>query len=422
VTPPHPPRRSRPPIEDFNLQESELRERLIAGTHRERLIGYLGAKLYRELRTLARRAAITRKQTGQRVYVLPGIMGSRLGLPARGRSPAQVIWIDPVTIESGQLARLALPGHGTLRPLGVQLFKYLKLKLTLEVAGYHVDFHAFDWRRSIDDLGRELLARLTRERAGAVVLVAHSMGGLVARAAMKHDRRACIAQLLMLATPNYGSYAPVLALRGAYPPVRRIAQLDHMHDAETHAQEVFATFPGLYQLLPAPERLPSPNLYDVDAWPRDVRPPRRTLLEKAFGIRKQLAPADVRCKLIAGVDRPTITGLSEHDGQFVYHITHAGDGTVPTDLALLAGVETYFVRDEHSELPHNSTVIAAVMDLLKRGHTRRLSRDPSSAAGAPLCLTERELRGEDSSKHDWRRMSLVERRRLLEGVVFPMLD
>jgi hypothetical protein len=95
---------------------------------------------------------------------------------------------------------------------------------------------------------------------------------------------------------------------------------------------------------------------------------------------------------------------------------------VPTDLALLEGVETYFVRDEHSELPHNSTVIAAVMDLLKRGHTRRLSRDPSSAAGAPLCLTERELRGEDSSKHDWRRMSLVERRRLLEGVVFPMLD
>jgi hypothetical protein len=226
----------------------------------------------------------------------------------------------------------------------------------------------------------------------------------------------------MLATPNYGSYAPVLALRGAYPPVRQIAQLDHLHDAETHAQEVFATFPGLYQLLPAPERLHSPNLYDVGAWPGDVRPPRRTLLEKARGFRTQLAPADARCTLIAGVDRPTITSLSEHDDQFVYHITHAGDGTVPTDLALLEGVETYFVRDEHSELPNNSTLIAAVIDLLKRGDTRRLSRDSSSAAGAPLSLTERELRGEDSGKHDWRRMSLVERRRLLEGVVFPMLD
>ena len=421
MTPPHPPRRSRPPIEDFNLQESELRARLIAGTHRERLIGYLGAKLYRELQTLARRAAAARKQAGQRVYVLPGIMGSRLGLPARGRSPAQVIWIDPVTIESGQLARLALPARGALRPLGVQLFKYLKLKLSLEVAGYAVDFHAFDWRRSIDDLGRELLVRLKQER-GPVVLVAHSMGGLVARAAMKNDRRGRVARLVMLATPNYGSYAPVLALRGAYPPVRQIAQLDHLHDAETHAQEVFATFPGLYQLLPAPERLHSPNLYDVSAWPVDVRPPRRTLLEKARGFRTRLAPADARCTLIAGVDRPTITGLSEHEGRFVYHITHAGDGTVPTDLALLEGVETWFVRDEHSELPNNSTVIAAVIDLLMRGDTRRLSRDSSAAAGAPLRLTERELRGEDSSKHDWRRMSLVERRHLLEGVVFPMLD
>ena len=95
---------------------------------------------------------------------------------------------------------------------------------------------------------------------------------------------------------------------------------------------------------------------------------------------------------------------------------------MPTDLALLEGVETWFVRDEHSELPNNSTVIAAVIDLLMRGDTRRLSRDSSAAAGAPLRLTERELRGEDSSKHDWRRMSLVERRHLLEGVVFPMLD
>jgi hypothetical protein len=422
VTPSHPPRQSRPPLEDFNLQESELRARLIAGTHRERLTAYLGAELYRELRTLARRAATAPKQAGQRVYVLPGIMGSRIGVPARGRSPEQVIWIDPITIESGQLARLALPARRRLRPLGVQLFKYLKLKLNLEVAGYDVAFHAFDWRQSIDHLGRELLARLEQERASSGVVIAHSMGGLVARAAMKNDRRGCIARLLMLATPNYGSYAPVLALRGAYPPVRRIAQLDHLHDAETHAQRVFATFPGLYQLLPAPDRLDSLNLYDAGAWPRDVRPPRRTLLEKARVMRTHLAPADSRCTLIAGIDRPTITSLSKHDGEFVYHITHAGDGTVPTALTLLEGVETYFVRDEHSELPHNSAVISAVVDLLKRGHTDRLSGDSSAVANAPLSLTERELRGEDSNKHDWRRMSLAERRHLLEGVVFPILD
>jgi pimeloyl-ACP methyl ester carboxylesterase len=422
VTSSQPPRSPRPAVEDFNLQEHELRARLLAGTHREQLIAYLGENLYRDLRTLARRAAQARPRKGKRAYLLPGIMGSRIGVPARARAPAQVIWIDPLTIESGHLARLALPARRALRPLGVQLFKYLKLKLALEVAGYQVDFHDFDWRLSIDTLGRALLARLERERAASVAVIAHSMGGLVARAAMKHDRGRRIARLLMLATPNYGSYAPVLALRGAYPPVRRIAQLDHLHDAETHAQRVFATFPGLYQLLPAPERLESVDLYDVRAWPRDVRPPRQSLLDKARLIRRRLADADARCTLIAGMDQPTITGLSRRNGKFVYHVTRAGDGTVPTALTLLDGVATYFARDEHSELPHNCAVIAAVLDLLERGHTRRLARRPSRTTMPPLTLTEHELRGDDASKHDWRQMTLVERRRLLEGVVFPIRD
>jgi hypothetical protein len=204
--------------------------------------------------------------------------------------------------------------------------------------------------------------------------------------------------------------------------VRRIAQLDHLHDAETHAQRVFATFPGLYQLLPAAERLEEVNLYDVRAWPRDVRPPRQALLRKALDIRKHLAAADARCTLIAGMDQPTITGLSQRDGNFIYHITHAGDGTVPTALSLIDGVDTCFVRDEHSELPHNSAVVAAIVDLLERGHTSRLVHEASCTMLAPLTLTERDLRGEDANKHDWRRMTLVERRRLLEGVVFPMFD
>jgi pimeloyl-ACP methyl ester carboxylesterase len=422
VTPTYPPRSRRSPVEDFNLHEEALRARLIAGTHRKRLVAYLGAGLYRELRGLARRAPDARKQEGKRAYVLPGIMGTRLGVRARGRTRERVIWIDPLTIESGALARLALPAGRALRPLGVQLFKYLKLKLALEVAGYHVGFHDYDWRLSIDALGREFLARLERERASSVAVIAHSMGGLVARAAMKNDRKRRVARLVMLATPNYGSYAPVLALRGAYPPVRRIAQLDHLHDAETHAQRVFATFPGLYQLLPAAERLEEVNLYDVRAWPRDVRPPRQALLRKALDIRKHFAAADARCTLIAGMDQPTITGLSQRDGKFIYHITHAGDGTVPTALSLIDGVDTYFVRDEHSELPHNRAVVAAIVDLLERGHTNRLVHEANCTILAPLTLTERDLRGEDANKHEWRRMTLVERRCLLEGVVFPMFD
>lgn len=358
--------------------------------------------------------------TGMRAYVLPGIMGSRLGVPGNGRKPDEVIWIDPFAIEAGRLAELVLPSRRPVHALGVQLFKYLKLKLALEIAGYEVDFHAFDWRRSIDSLGGELMARIRRDRTASVALVAHSMGGLVARAAMTHDRDRRIARLIMLATPNHGSFAPVLALRGAYPPVRRIAQLDHQHDAETHAQHVFATFPGLYQLLPAPESFSALDLYDPDSWPRDVRTPRRALLRKALRVRERLAIPDERCVLIAGIDQPTITGLSRRDGTFAYHVTPAGDGTVPIGMALIAGIDTYFVREDHSELPNHNRVVAAVVDLLARGRTHRLTRARREADAPPLILSEREFRTDDAGKHSWSRMSLTERRRLLAGVVFPM--
>jgi pimeloyl-ACP methyl ester carboxylesterase len=412
-------RLSRRPAEDFNLPESELRRRLISGTGRHRLQCYLGKALYRELRQLAIRAADQAQARTTRVLVLPGIMGSQLGYRGRGDQPDEVIWVDPQAIESGRLARLALPERRPARALGVQLFKYLKLKLTLENAGFDVDFHAYDWRASIDELGWELLERIRKERTTPLALVAHSMGGLVARAAMAGDAQRHIGRLIMLATPNHGSFAPVLALRGAYPPVRRLAQLDHLHDAETHAQRVFATFPGLYQMLPARERLSGLDLYDPVNWPRDSRAPRARLLKKALRVREQFAPADERVIIIVGTDQPTITRLSLQDDEFRYHVTDEGDGTVPVDLALLEGAAHYFAPGVHSELPNDGRVIAAIGELLAGGETHLLQRAWQHAGAPAQLISERELRADDVSKRSWKRMSLRERRHILGGLVLP---
>jgi pimeloyl-ACP methyl ester carboxylesterase len=411
-----PPRR---PAEDFNLPETELRRRLISGTGRHRLQAYLGDILYRELRGLAIRADGRPPPGAPRVLLLPGIMGSRLGFPGRSGAPDEVIWIDPYAIESGRLARMALPGRRLVRALGVQIFLYLKLKLTLELAGFNVDFHAYDWRASIDTLGRELLERVRADRIAPVSVVAHSMGGLVARAAMAGDDRQQISRLIMVAPPNHGSFAPVLALRGAYPPVRLIARLDHLHDAETHAQHVFATFPGLYQLLPARGRSTAPDLYDAANWPRDERAPRRALLEKSLRVRELLAPADQRFAIIAGIGQPTITALSLQDGEFLYHVTRAGDGTVPVELTALDETGSYYVDGVHSELPNDSRVVNAIVELLTRGETRLLERTWRPRREPTQVISEREFCSDDSSKRSWRRMSLRERRHILGGVVFP---
>jgi pimeloyl-ACP methyl ester carboxylesterase len=400
----------------FNLPEAELRRRLIAGTQHETVAGHVGKELYAELRRLAKAARKRPGPQAPRVYILHGIMGSMLGYPGPSRD---VLWVNPNALAAGRLTELALPLGNRLRPLGVQTFMYLKLKLALECAGFDVRFHAYDWRQNILSLGKELMQRLRAEANGPVSVVAHSMGGLVARAAMVHDRQRQIARLIMLGTPNYGSFAAVLALRGAYPPVHKIALLDHEHDPDTHAQHVFATFEGLYQMLPDPERLDGLDLRRASSWPSSGPKLQTTLLTRSAAYRSQLAPADERCVLIAGADQPTVTAMRISANELLFEVTSNGDGTVPLSLACLPGGRTYYVAEGHTELPSNSDVIAAIRDLLARGVTKRLASRHRPSRATPRVVRERDLRSTETMAHDWDALDVTTQRGLLEGIVFP---
>lgn len=402
----------------FNLSEAALRRRLIVGTHRRTLETHLGADLYAELRELAL-GTRRRRAGGPRVYILHGIMGSRLGYPADGARRNDVIWVEPAALAAGRLTELALGDGSRVRALGVQTFMYLKLKLALERVGFDVRFHAYDWRQDVLALGAQLRARLRAERRRPVSIVAHSMGGLVARAAMCGDSEQTIARLIMLGTPNFGSFATVLALRGVYPPVHKIAMLDHENDADAHAQQVFATFSGLYQLLPAPEHCAGLDLRSVANWPRHGPRPLASGLKRSASYRLHLAPADARCALIVGVDQPTVTAVRRQRGEFEFEVTNRGDGTVPLSLALLDGVRTYYVAEGHTELPSNSRVVAAVLDLLAQGSTSRLLQRWSASRGTVRLVRERDLRLAATPAHDWQALSTTTQRELLEGIVFP---
>ena len=135
-------------------------------------------------------------QRGASVYILPGIMGSRLGTVRR--KSASLVWLHPTAIAEGGLSELALPGSRALKAVGVMLPGYLKLKLTLEIAGFSPVFYPFDWRQDLDRLGRAFVRVLERADAKKVLVVGHSMGGLVARAALRHDRKRRIAKLVHL--------------------------------------------------------------------------------------------------------------------------------------------------------------------------------------------------------------------------------
>ena len=275
-------------------------------------------------------------------------------------------------------------------------------------------FHPFDWRGDLIELGRELMQTIQRSGERQVMLIAHSMGGLVARAALAQDADQRIAKLVQLGAPNAGSYAPVQALRAVYPTVRKIAALDQLHTAEELARKVFLTLPGLYQLLPALEQ----NFFDPKSWPQDELAPNATLLRQAYDSRKQLAAADKRCFLIAGTGQETVVSAHISDSQLAYTIRRAGDGTVPLTSAHWKGARTWYLAENHGALTNNNSVLAALDDILIHGDTQRLpTHPPREDHSFVRRVTDQELRREAVRKVRWETLSLESRRRILDPVL-----
>jgi pimeloyl-ACP methyl ester carboxylesterase len=406
------PETSVPSIGD--LHDDQIVALLRSGAHAALLIAYFGEVEYRELAQLAKLAFTRRNPRGRRVFVLPGIMGSRLGLVAR-RSYS-LLWLHPTALANGELTQLAIPGARALRAVGVMLPGYLKLRLRLEIAGFRPLFCPFDWRHDVERLARAFAHTIERSGERKALVVGHSMGGLVARAALAHDKKQRIAKLIQLGAPNDGSFAPLQALRAVYPTVRKIGALDRHHTAEQLARIVYRTLPGIYQLLPSAE----PDLLDPRNWPDDELAPDLGLLARARKVRTRLPPSDERCSVIAGFGQETIVSATVRGRAFEYEYRAEGDGTVPLARARWADAATWFVNENHGALTQNDIVLAAVADILKSGDTRRLrTTTPRAAASVSRRITDDELRSGAPHKVQWEQLSLESRRRILEPVLTP---
>lgn len=350
-----------------------------------------------ELRRLAtqRNRGPKRRGTAPKVYLLHGIMGAELG-----RSRLfwdDVIWLGLNDVILGNLKRLSLGpgGDPKMKALGFLPGVYLMMRLHLEGAGFEVVQHFYDWRRNLSVLGAELKKRVGAE-SKPVMIVAHSMGGLVTRAAFQQGMEN-VSRFIMLATPNHGSLAPVEAFRGQYGLARTIAKADLVNDAEELAQDVFATFPGLYQMILSRRLLPDLDLFDASQWPTTGPQPDPKLLAMAREVDDLLAePADtpnIPWYLIAGVDQATKVAATVDKGEFVYSVTKEGDGTVPLESALLPGVrKTWFASAGHGFFANNGGVRAATVEILNTGDTTLLSTNRPTVTRTAQRVSETELR------------------------------
>ena len=414
------------PYDRFALSDVDIERMLVSDDHEKDLVAYFGAEEYQDLARLARQAAATPvKDPGLRVIVVPGIMGSQLGLLRKPPLPNDVLWVDPIDIQLGRLAMLRISAPRATAPpaniisLGVVIYSYLKLKLHLRAAGFAAVFHDYDWRLGVDELGRSFAERLRNEPCERLAVVAHSMGGLVARAAVVLPGAERVQRVILLGTPNYGSFAAIQALRGTYAVVRKLARLAGGATAESLAGEVFNTFPSLYHMLPAGHASDGTDLFDAATWPTSGPRPDPVLLEHARTVQSALAQPDSRFACIVGIDQETVTSVRRRNDDFVYTITRHGDGTVPAISAALPGATVHYAPVAHSDLTRDPVVAAAVIDLLSSGTTTRLTNKWSARSLAQAQITDKQLRRTHTQKVDWAALEPEERRLFLQELNEP---
>ena len=406
------------PYDRFAWSDAQIEQWLIEGQHAAELGAYFGAAEYRALKALAHRAhRVPLGADALPVLIVPGIMGSQLGLKRTAPLPNDIVWLDPFDIQQGRLTVLKVGAGAPVVPLGAVLYTLLRLKLALRARGFAAELHDYDWRLGVAEVGRMLAERLARQERIAVV--AHSMGGLVARAALKDPRTAHVTRVVLLGTPNLGSCAAVQALRGTYAVVRKVARLAAQPSAEALATEVFSSFPSLYDMLPTGHWSGRADLLDAAAWPRSGPQPRAELLAAARATHHLLAPADARFAAIVGVGQETVTAVARRQDDFVYTLTRHGDGTVPAASAALEGAPCAYARVAHSDLTRDPAVAAAVVDFLTRGRTSRLPARWLSTSRAAARVSDAQLRRTHADKVDWGALTPEARRAFLANLNEP---
>ena len=336
---------------------------------------YFGNKRYEALRgtTLTTRGVKPATKRGN-VVILHGILGGELTVRDSGSD--KLVWMNIFRLAFGAVDWLRMKNGksvSNVRPTGILKKWYAEQILGLS-REWNVQTYWYDWRLDLNEIADGLHTKIVNWFGDdtAVNLVAHSMGGLVSRTYIaRHPKRWNKGgKLIMLGTPNHGSFSIPQMITGAIDTVRKLALLDLTHSLD-ELTGILGGLPGALQMLPSPLVMPAmAPLYQSSTWGGRVP---QALLDRARQHHDTLA--DVvdggRMHYIAGCNRRThddILDWKRLDSLEGYSASLNGDGTVPHRLGLIerngSRIPTWFVQEEHGALPNNERVIAATNMLL----------------------------------------------------------
>jgi len=345
-----------------------------------------------------------RKDDAPIVFLLPGIMGSHIQI---GKNR---VWFDPGSMIAGEMELLTVGAQGAT-PDGWMDRNYEKLARYLAET-HEVRPFSYDWRLSItkaaERFGSELDQAMkdAQARGKPLRIVAHSMGGLVARLALKGrwDKLKAIpgSRLLQLGTPNRGSHSIAAVLMGRDDFVQVIERwFDWKHDMREFLA-IVRDFPGVLELLPWPGEnglaIDGVDYFDANTWqdwygkdqdPRKGKawvPPLQSPLDAARAAVQELMKAELvpECTLYVAGSSPTPVALRVDGGRVEIGWVSEGDGRVPWKTGIPPGVSVWYTDAVHGDLANHEDAFKAYWELLDSGQTRLLPQTPTGARGATV--------------------------------------
>jgi pimeloyl-ACP methyl ester carboxylesterase len=343
--------------------------------------------------------------TMPRCYVLPGILGSELSTTEGG---LWLLWTNRDRLALGEFDRLELAANGidpkpprgkfcvAQRPLEEFYGEVIAtLQDGLGSHGYIVKPWGYDWRKSIMGIGQALASEIqfAEPLDDPCTIVAHSQGGLVARAAWYTLKLAGeegrIRRIVTLGTPHRGSYAPALVwclqeeligtlqlVLGAVQFVAGpfgISPIDHVPTLSEIAA-ITGTWPAMYDMLPLlddlalvqdPQRA---EAFDVDNWPAKLSLSSQhfsssiAVWQPVLKDSRSTPPGEV-LTTYAGTGFPTpyqLAAAGELGNPQAFRFSTAGDGRVMYSSAMVEGAKQLTAQTSHSGILFDSWVLSGL--------------------------------------------------------------
>lgn len=337
--------------------------------------------------------SISHRPEAPNVIVLPGVIGTHL---AKGR---ERIWVDLSELFCGRFRQLKLQPRDHIVPQTPVASTYASLISFLEKT-HNVIAFGYDWRRSLLDTGHRLADEIEdclSKTSTAVRVVAHSMGGLVVRSmiAQRSDvwqelRARNGSKIILLGTPWQGSWSIPRILVGQEKLVRMLALLD-IRDDQNDLLKIIRDFPGILEMLPHDSngsQIP-PETWQLcgEFLGRDWPQPQREKLKAAqatWDILDRAAMDPSYLFYIAGQADQTPKKMQANSDGIEFEATNHGDGQVLWATGIPKGIKHWYVEAVHGEIPGNTKVHQALLDIFETGTTEKLSPQPLKSRSAEL--------------------------------------